>query len=178
MTDSAVLCYLQVCHLGAIPWHEPKLLASCSWWSSQLQCFPGATGPLDTAQYFSLMEIKINSPYFEGVRAISVIEQRFQAAIVSALAYSADCIWPQLQSSCLWAGEAAVHLHLLPLSFCTGFKWGGFVCIVSPGSIDFWRGLVMCVCVCCGGMCGSWVKGKAALWWSCLLPSFSGWGLS
>lgn len=64
MRDSAVLHYLQVCRRGAVLWHEPKLLASCLWRSSQLQYFPGATRPLDPVQYFSLMKIKINSPYF------------------------------------------------------------------------------------------------------------------
>lgn len=74
--------------------------------------------------------------------AISVIEQEqhFQAAIVSALAYSADCIWPRLQSSYLWAEEAAVRHHLLHMSFCTGFRWGGFICIASLGSVAFGKG--------------------------------------
>lgn len=64
MRDSAVLYYLQVCYFGAIFWQEPKLLAGCLWWSSQLQYFPEATRPLDPVQFFSLMKIKIDSPYF------------------------------------------------------------------------------------------------------------------
>lgn len=61
---SAVLHYLHVCPHGAVFWHEPKPLTSCSWQSSQLQYFSEATRPLDPVQYFSLMKIKINSPYF------------------------------------------------------------------------------------------------------------------
>lgn len=79
---------------------------------------------------------------FERACAISVIEweQHFQAAVVSAFAYSADCIWPPLQSSYLWAEEAAVCYHVLHLSFCTRFRWEGFICIVSLGSVDFGKG--------------------------------------
>lgn len=53
---------LQICHFGAISWHEPKLLASCLRWSSQLQSSPGARRLLDPVQCFSVMKIKINSP--------------------------------------------------------------------------------------------------------------------
>lgn len=82
---------------------------------------------------------------FECAHAISVIEreQHFQAAIVSALAYSADCIWPQLQSSSLRAEEAAVRHHLLHLSFCTGCRWGGFICILSLASVAFGKGWLL-----------------------------------
>lgn len=64
LRDSAALHYRQVCHRGAIFWHEPKPLASHSWWNSQLQYFPGDTRSSDPVHYFSLMKIKINSPSF------------------------------------------------------------------------------------------------------------------
>lgn len=56
--DSGVL---QVCHFGAISWHEPKPLTSCLWWSSQLPSFPGARRLLDPVQCVSVMKMEINS---------------------------------------------------------------------------------------------------------------------
>lgn len=116
---------------------------------------------------------------FERAWAISVIEweQHFQAAVVSAFAYSADCIWPPLQSSYLWAEEAAVCYHLLHLSFCTRFRWEGFICIVSLGSVDFGKGWLQC-----GGnahVLGWGERGTLVMvWFSHTLPCFSGWGVS
>lgn len=109
---------LQVCHFGASPWHEPKLLASCLWWSSQLQSFPGARQLLDPVQSFSVMKIKINSPCSFWACA------RNQCNWTGAA--SPHCLSPCLlswlcltstQSSSLWAREAAVYHQLLHLSF-------------------------------------------------------------
>lgn len=114
---------------------------------------------------------------FECACAISVIEreQHFQAAIVSALAYSADWIWLRLHSSYLWAEEAAVRHHLLHLSFCTGFRWRGFICIVSPGSVAFGKGWLWGGCM-CPGLRGNQLSYDGLL--THPLPCFSGWGVS
>lgn len=162
--DSGVL---QVCHFGAISWQEPELLTSCLWWSSQLQSFPGARRLLDPVQCFSVMKIKINSPcsFWECVCN--------QCNWTGAASPGCHCLSPCLLSwlhltstwsSPLWARGAAVHHQLLYLSF---WKMESvYLHSYFPTPLIFGKGWLG------GGICASWVDGKAALlWWSADCPA-------
>lgn len=76
----------------------------------------------------------------ERACAISVIEreQHPQAAIVSALACSADCTWPRLWVLLCGLGELQC---ITSCYICLSGRWKRFICRVFP--VDLWEGLIL-----------------------------------
>lgn len=104
--------------------------------------------------------------------AISVTEQEQhpQAAIVSALAYSADCTWPRLRVHPCGLGKLQC---ITSCYICPSGRWKMFIWMVFPNSIGLWGELIVR-----GNL---WILGglesRAAVMVCCaLLPCFSGWG--
>lgn len=167
---------LQVCHFEASPWHGPKLLASCLWWSAQLQSLPRARQLLDPVQCFFVMKIKINSPC--SFRVCVCNQWNWTGAASLGCLCLSPCLlsWLHLtstQSSSLRAREAAVHHQLLHISFWKmenvylhNISWlcwslGRAECEGEPVH-PRWIGKQRC----CDGLL------------SALLPCFSVWGVS
>lgn len=158
--DSGVL---QVCHFGASPQHEPKLLTSCLWWSSQLQSFPGASRLLDPVQCFSVMKITINSPCSFWVCMCN------QCNWTGAASPGCHCLSPCLLHPCgLGKLQCIASCYI-----CPSGRWKMFIWMVFPNSIGLWGELIVR-----GNL---WILGglesRAAVMVCCaLLPCFSGWG--
>lgn len=138
--DSGVL---QVCHFGASPQREPKLLTSCLWWSSQLQSFPGASRLLDlfsVSPWWKSQSILLVLSECACVISVTEQEQHPQAAIVSALAYSADCTWPRLRVHPCGLGKLQC---ITSCYICPSGRWKMFIWMVFPDSIGLWGELIV-----------------------------------